>query len=468
MNRTPLWEEWRLFWALLLVLMVLRLFMAAFLPLMPDEAYYWVWSRHLQGGYLDHPFMVALWIRIGTWFCGDTPLGVRFLGPLSVLPGSWALYHAARRLLPSIVWPLSGWRAALLLNSTLMLGLGAATMTPDTPLVFFVACALYTLSRAVEPAISPLRALPWWLLTGVLLGLGFDSKYTAVLLVAALGGAVLTTARFRRQPGPWLAIPVFLAATTPVLVWNAGHHWASFMRQGGRAGDWHPARAFQFLGELIGGQIGLATPLIFVLFGLGIMVSVRRNRLLAWLALLPLAVFVFHAFGDRVQANWPAVLYPVLALAAVQTGRRVKWAAASGLFLTGLVCLQALCSLLPLSPHRDPVLRQTGGWNDFARQIALKARQEGATALVVEDYGLASELALNQTLLPVLGTDPRWALFHLPRQTVAQALTVTEDRSLSAPSGADALCRSRRGRFIRCYRLKMLVTVTGIQLPARI
>jgi len=39
----------------------LRLVVAASIPLVPDEAYYWVWSRALAPGYPDHPPMVALW-----------------------------------------------------------------------------------------------------------------------------------------------------------------------------------------------------------------------------------------------------------------------------------------------------------------------------------------------------------------------------------------------------------------------
>ena len=42
----------------LLALTALRLVVAALVPLSPDEAYYWMWSRHLAGGYFDHPPMV--------------------------------------------------------------------------------------------------------------------------------------------------------------------------------------------------------------------------------------------------------------------------------------------------------------------------------------------------------------------------------------------------------------------------
>ncbi len=64
-------------------------------PLAPDEAYYWVWSRALAAGYLDHPPMVALWIRAGTALAGDTPLGIRLLGPLSAPLGSLLLVGRA-------------------------------------------------------------------------------------------------------------------------------------------------------------------------------------------------------------------------------------------------------------------------------------------------------------------------------------------------------------------------------------
>ena len=44
---------------------ILRLVMAAFIPLIPDEVYYWEWSRHLAGGYFDHPPAIAWLVRAG-------------------------------------------------------------------------------------------------------------------------------------------------------------------------------------------------------------------------------------------------------------------------------------------------------------------------------------------------------------------------------------------------------------------
>src|ERR1700679_2007895 len=79
----------------LLALVVLRLVAAALTPLTFDEAYYWMWSKHLAGGYYDHPPMVAVVIRLGTLIAGDTEFGVRLVSILLALPMSWAVYRSA-------------------------------------------------------------------------------------------------------------------------------------------------------------------------------------------------------------------------------------------------------------------------------------------------------------------------------------------------------------------------------------
>src|ERR1700757_679939 len=84
-----------------LALLVLQLLVAAWTPLTFDEAYYWTWSKHLAGGYYDHPPMVALVIRAGTMIAGDTEIGVRLVSILLALPMSWAGYRAAAILFDS-------------------------------------------------------------------------------------------------------------------------------------------------------------------------------------------------------------------------------------------------------------------------------------------------------------------------------------------------------------------------------
>src|SRR3954468_11627560 len=106
---------------LILALVVLRCLAAAWTPLTFDEAYYWTWSKHLAGGYYDHPPMVALVIRLGTMIAGDTEFGVRVVSILLALPMSWATYRATMLLFGSRRMAA---HAAILLNATLMVAVG--------------------------------------------------------------------------------------------------------------------------------------------------------------------------------------------------------------------------------------------------------------------------------------------------------------------------------------------------------
>src|SRR5512147_911871 len=112
----------------ILALVGVRLIAAALTPITFDEAYYWMWSKHLAGGYYDHPPMVALVIRLGTMLAGDTEFGVRLVSILLALPMSWAEYRAAAILFGSQRVAAT---ATILLNITLMAAVGTLVVTPD-------------------------------------------------------------------------------------------------------------------------------------------------------------------------------------------------------------------------------------------------------------------------------------------------------------------------------------------------
>lgn len=416
----------------LLGLTLVRLLVAALVPLSPDEAYYWVWSLAPAAGYLDHPPMVALWIRAGTALASETAFGVRLLAPIAALVGSLLLARAARDLLG-----LAGgraWHAPLLLNATLLLGAGAVTMTPDTPLLLFWTATLACAGRWHATG----RA--WWLVgLGAALGLGFDSKYTAILLAPAIVVWLLRSdGRFRIGPvvgnaAAWGGLVAACLTVAPVIRWNANHGYASLLKQGGRIDHGGSSHAARYLSELVGGQVGLATPLVFVLFVAGVGAVWRRMSdrtasprtrnaaLLVLLAtLIPTAVFAWHATGARVQANWPGVVYPSAAMGAaclsggtVPRVLRLAPALALGLAVTFLVYLQAATGWLALPRTLDPTIARLAGWRSLASEVSA-FRAPGDEAVVADEYGLAAELAWNRVPSPVVAVEPRWALFDLP------------------------------------------------------
>jgi len=393
-----------------------RLWAAWRAPLSPDESYYWVWSRVPAWGYLDHPPMVAGWIRVGCAVAGDTALGVRLLAPVAALFGTLLLARAAEDLAPG---RRAGLVAAVLFNATLVCNAGAVLMTPDTPLLFFWTAALAALARVWRSG-NP----SWWLAVGLASGLALDSKYTALLLGAGILfwlAAAQAARRWLRAWQFWAGGALALAVFAPVLWWNAAHGFASFAKQGGRAADWHPARAAGFLMELVGGQVGLATPLVAVCLGTGMVRAARGcwsrepvSCLLAGMALLPAALFLQHALGGRVQANWPAIIYPGAALAGACLGATPVrfWQPASylGAAIGALVLVQAAAAPLVLPRALDATLIRLGGWQDLAGAVYAAKVRSGAGFVVADEYGLASELAFRLHG-PVAGQEPRWGLF---------------------------------------------------------
>jgi 4-amino-4-deoxy-L-arabinose transferase-like glycosyltransferase len=475
-------------WLLALgALTALRLAVAGLTPLAPDEAYYWVWSRSLQAGYLDHPPMVALFIAVGTALIGDTALGVRLLAPVSVALGSVLLARAAEDLFPG---RHAGPWAAGLMNATLLTGVGGVTMTPDTPLLFFWVAALWALARLHATGDGR-----WWLAVGLLAGLALASKYTAVLFGAGLLlwlAADPGARRWWRRWELWAGGAIAALVYAPVVAWNMAHGWASFAKQGGRAGAGAAGESLRYLAELLAGQAGLATPLVFLACVAGAGAAARRwwregdgaALLISALVLPGAALFLWQATGSRVQGNWPAILYPGAAIAAAALLPARLWqrlripALALGFGITGAVYLQAAAAPLALPRRLDPTLARLGGWEAFAADVDAAAGRAGAAFVAAEEYGLASALAFH---LPrgrvVVAMDPRWRFFALPPPPApgAAGLLVRSERRGEGPPlwpGAEPLPgpdgrlrRSRGGIEAEAYRLYRVTSGSG-QPPA--
>ena len=179
----------------ILGLIALRLVSAAYTPLTFDEAYYWMWSKHLAGGYYDHPPMVAVVIRLGTLIAGDTELGVRLVSILLALPMSWAIYRTAFILFGGARVATS---AAMLLNATLMAAVGTLIVTPDAPLLVASTFLLFALAKVLQTERGA-----WWLAVGAAAGCALLSKYTALFFGPAILIWLIAVPRLRH----WLVSP---------------------------------------------------------------------------------------------------------------------------------------------------------------------------------------------------------------------------------------------------------------------
>jgi len=118
---------------LLLVLTGYRLWFITQMQLVPDEAYYWLWSKHLAASYRDKGPAIGWTIALGTKLFGNTVFGIRFFAVVLSTATSALLFLLARRLYDDRV---ALW--CLLVASVMpLMAVGSILMTIDSLSVFF-------------------------------------------------------------------------------------------------------------------------------------------------------------------------------------------------------------------------------------------------------------------------------------------------------------------------------------------
>jgi dolichyl-phosphate-mannose-protein mannosyltransferase len=298
-----------------------RLIVAATLGLGVDECYGIGVSHDLGLSYFDHP-PLSYWIaHVFMPLFGDgralrVPFVALFAGT------TWLLYLTTRHLFGAAagVW------AVLALNFSAFFVLAGSWIIPDGPLMLCLVAATYVLARGLFPTDAPVSPWRTWLAAGFWFGLAGLSKYHAVLIALGLLVYLISMPERRKilaHPAPWVGGALALLMFTPVLVWNAEHHWVSFAYQGGRAEGYGGfPKIGQFLLNL-GGQFLWMAPWVFVPMVAAACTALRRGRKgeRSWFCLclgLPTVVLftLVPLWGDRGLPHWQMpgwlMLFPVL------------------------------------------------------------------------------------------------------------------------------------------------------------
>lgn len=378
-----------------------------------DEAYQWVWSKHLALSYFSKPPGIALIQAAGTGLWGDTELGVRFFSPVFAALLSWVIL----RFMARAVSARAGFLLLLAVTATPLMGVGSVLMTIDPPLVLCWTLAMVAGWRAAQPD----GCTHHWLLAGLALGLGFLSKYTAAyqLVCWVLFFALWRPARVHlRKPGPYLALLVFAASTLPVILWNVRHDWitATHVAENARLDEaWQPT--LRHLGEFLGAELGLLNP-VFLAASLWAGAAFWRQRkerpLWLYFFCMGMPVFLGHAvyaLHSRIHPNWiaPAVLPMFCLMVAYWEARWCSGVRAVGRWfgvglVLGLLAVVVLhdtrlfgkVTRRPLPVGLDP-LRRVQGWEAAAAAVEgarVKLAAEGTPAFVIaHHYGLTGLLS---------------------------------------------------------------------------
>lgn len=409
---------------LILLSLLIRLIAMGSVSLIAEEAYYWNYANHLDFGYLDHPPMVAGLIKLSTLLLGSSEFGVRAASLFCWCICTGFSYQLTRRIAPD-----GGVRAIFLLSILPFFFLHALIITPDLPLIAAWSACLYYLYLALIEAHKTA-----WYWFGVWLGLGMLAKYTIVLLGPAILVYLIATKQLRRillSPQPYCAAIIAFLLFSPVIYWNATHHWTSFLFQSTR----------RFTATDEGSLLAFIGLLIFFLTPLGIIglgqlfvkkaaefslptINVAQRRFIQCFTLIPLLFFASFSATHTIKFNWigPSLLALIPWLASIRSlrfNRYWLWLG-FGLLMGYSVFIVGIVSGRPTLFYRA-VLTKYIDWNNFNQQvhhIAEKAQQKWHKPLAllpIDRYNLASELAYyqmrahrqdkNRAIYPVVGSD---------------------------------------------------------------
>ncbi|WP_321778214.1 glycosyltransferase family 39 protein [Sulfurimonas sp.] len=206
-------------YTIIILLAIFSTIYNAFLPLHGDEAYYWMWSHHLQMGYYDHPPMIAYLIYL-TNFISESEWGVRLVNVFSFSIGALYVFKLASEMFDEDI----ALDAIIIFSSVILVHAGYIMTTTDSPIILFWTLSMYYSYKAIFHGKTK-----DYILTGIMLGLMMLSKYTAILFVFTL----LIFLIFKRRdvflnPRFYLAIIIALLVVSPMLWWNYQNDWISF------------------------------------------------------------------------------------------------------------------------------------------------------------------------------------------------------------------------------------------------
>jgi Dolichyl-phosphate-mannose-protein mannosyltransferase len=284
-----------------------------------DELYYLACSDRLAAGYVDHPPLLELLLRIVRPVFGDSRTALRLLPALAA--GASVLLTAA------VVRALGGGRRAMIaalvpvMVAPIFVGTFGILTTNAFDVVIWTAILLLIvrLLRGGDPR--------GWLAVGALVGIGFENKHGMAFLVIALAaGFVLTPVRCEwRNRWLWAGIALAAVLVVPHLAWQVANGWPTLEFTENARDLKHLTRSpLAVLGE----QVIILNPLAAPIWIAGLVAFWRQDggrfRMLAWTYVALLILLIV----GRGKSYYVTPVYPALFAAgavALERSRRWSW-----------------------------------------------------------------------------------------------------------------------------------------------
>ena len=385
-----------------------------------DELYYIACSNRLALGYVDHPPLSIYLLSLSRQIFGESLFAIR------LLPAFAAAFTVFVTGL--FVRKIGGGKSAVILAALavmlapIQLGMNTVYSMNCFDIILWALLA-YTVVLIIEK-----NKPKWWIVLGILMGLGLLNKIG--MLWFGFGfflGLLLTKARrYLLTIWPWIAGALAFLIFSPFIIWNVQHDFAhlEFIRN---------ARMFKYAGisakDFVLGQILLQNPVVLPLWlaGLYFFFLHKDGKKFRVLGIIYMAAFLILLVSGNSKPEYLSPAYPMLfaggAVLFEKLFRRkccrwLKFAAPGVVAVSGLLLAPLALPVLPVKTFIEysefigmgPVTYEGKelaqlpqyfadmfGWENMAATVAgvyhsLPVEEKSKTIIFAENYGEAGAI----------------------------------------------------------------------------
>jgi hypothetical protein len=357
-------------------------------------------ALHMDWGFVAYPPFTPFVERVGLALFGRSLIGLRLL---SVVAQSAAIF------ITGLMAQELGGRRLAQITAAISVALAPLSMFEGTEFQYttfdylwwvLISYFVVRLLKSSDPR--------WCVPIGAVIGLGLMTKYTMAFYAAGILAGVMFTGARRFLGSKWFWIGVALAflISLPNLIWQLRHdlislHFLQYIHnrdvgQGRSEGFWRDQ--FRIDTNLASAPLWIAGLIFFF--------RDRRYRMLAWMYVIPLALFA----ATKARFYYVGAAYPMLLAMGSVAGERwililrqgwrrtVEAALFVGIALCGMYFAVVVIPWAPSGRLKEFALKNNGdlreeiGWEDLVRAVAdvrdrLTAQQKQNFGVVVGNYG---------------------------------------------------------------------------------
>jgi len=185
--------------------------------------YYYAWGKHLAWSYFDGPPMIAFFFYISHAIFGNTFFSINIVGFFCLIVSAFYIYKTGCLLQDKRTGFISALIWAALPTTTESV---FVRVLYDAPLNLFTVLSIYCFARYIKQK----RTIDIYR-TAVFIGAMILSKYTAAVSVIGILFYIVFSNQKQlfKNVHFYLACFILLIMVSPVLYWNANHHWISIL-----------------------------------------------------------------------------------------------------------------------------------------------------------------------------------------------------------------------------------------------